>query len=466
MKHFEVIVLGAGSAGEIIASTLAGSGKKVAMIEKLRVGGECAYLSCMPSKAMLRSAQVRKLASSIVNLGGASADLELGNAAQAFAVAAKRRDVIVENRDDSQAASNALKSGVELVRGKGVFTSGKSLEVSGEIFTWDNLVISTGSSPTIPELKGLDSIAYWTSDDALSALEAPQSVLIIGGGPVACELAQIFVLFGAKVSLVESGHQLAGREHPLVASKLADSLKGDGVEIYIQTQVESVESIGSGRARVHLSTGKEIEVERVIVATGRHPETSELRLEQLGVSVGEKGELLVDEYCRVIGTKDIWAAGDVTGIAPFTHTANYQGRIIANNILGAQQKSSYLAIPRAIYTDPTVASVGVFKDPKVDDGLISAEFDLSQLSRSSTDGTQGGLLILTADEAKGVLVGAAAIGQHAEEWISEAILAIRAQIPLELLCDLVHPFPTYSQAFEAPLQELLTKSREIKTKVS
>lgn len=455
MNHFEVLVLGAGSAGENISKTLAAAGKSVAMVERLRVGGECAYVSCMPSKAMLRSAQVRDLAAKIVSLGGSSKPLDLGDASLAYISATERRDLIAEYRDDAEASRGAIGAGVTLIRGSGNFVSDKTLAVSNELFNWDDLVIATGSSPTIPAIEGLDSVPYWTSADALSSPEAPPSILIIGGGPVACELAQIFVRFGTRTILAESTGQLAGKEHPQIAAKLAQFLAEDGVQIHLNTEVNRVLSVNGGRVRTHLSSGEEIEVDQVIVATGRHPETSEIGLDLLGIPIGEKGEIPVDEHCRVQGFRNVWAAGDVTGIAPFTHTANYQGRIISNNLLGGSQKADYRAIPRAIYTDPSVASVGVFKDRETGDELITSQIELSNTSRSSTDGFTGGELILTANKSKGVLVGASAIGIHAEDWISEATLAIRAEVPLVILEDVVHAFPTYGEAFEPPIRDLV-----------
>ena len=196
----------------------------------------------------------------------------------------------------------------------------------------------------------------------------------------------------------------------------------------------------------------------MIVAVGRYPNTANLNLNILGVEVDEKGAVKIDEHCRVLGQQHVWAAGDVTGIAPFTHTANYQGRIISNNLVGIDQVAKYTAIPRAIYTDPPVASVGVMQSTEKDDDLITSKIELSEVSRTLTDGEESGLLILTADPVRGVLVGAAAIGPHADEWMAEATLAIRAEIQLSVLCDVVHAFPTYGEAFEQPLRELANRA--------
>lgn len=460
MKTFDVVVLGAGSAGEAVARNLVAAGKTVALIEKLRVGGECAYVSCMPSKAMLRSAQVRNLAKNLVGLGAAVTSPELGEDSKVFESAALRRDEIASHRDDHNAAASIFDSGIELFRGEGHINKVKSLSVNGEELEWKELVIATGSTATIPEIPGLADINYWRSDQALSAPSAPASLAIIGGGPVACEMAQIFARFGTETTIIEYGGQLAGKEDPEVASRLAANLRRDGVTIFLNSEVIKAELTPAQSSLLTLATGRTIEVNQVIVATGRHPQTSGINLALLGIIVGKKGEILIDEECRVIGKEDIWAAGDVTAIAPFTHTSNYQAKIIAENILGGNRKANYAAIPRAIYTDPPVASVGDLSNPNMDSDIARVKIELSQVSRNSTDGESGGLLILVANLARGLLVGAAAIGAHADEWMSEATLAIRAAVPLETLEDVVHAFPTFSEAFETPIRELLQLKRE------
>jgi len=457
MNTFDVIVLGAGSAGELVATNLAEKGKSVALIEKLRVGGECAYLSCMPSKAMLRSSLIRKLAKKAVELGGSAIDLDLGSGSDAFSMAAKRRDVIAEFRSDRGAAEHALHAGVKLIRGTGLITAANEITVEGEKYKCTDLVIATGSSVSIPEIGGLEGIDYWTSDQALSTPTAPGSVLIVGGGPVGCELAQIFSSFGSHTTIVEFSDQIAGKEHLEIAERLARSLESEGINIIKQVSVVSVEKSPSQRTMVLLSDESFIEVDRLIIATGRHPTTIGLGLENLDVVTNDKGAIEIDSHCRVVGHEHLWAAGDVTGIAPYTHTANYQGQIITRNISGGDEVANYDAIPRVIYTEPAVASVGIFQSENEKDALISARFDLSNLSRNETDGEVGGLLILTADSVRGVLVGAAAIGPHADEWIAEATLAIRAEVHLTILCDVVHAFPTYGQAFDVPLRELLSQ---------
>jgi len=457
MKNFDVVVIGAGSAGELISTTLAKAGKKVALIEMSRVGGICAYLSCMPSKAMLRSAQVRNLAKNLVTVGASPEEVELSGDLQAFKWASLRRDEIAENRDDSATAQSVIETGVQLFRGEASFINENQLKVNDEKLSWNDLVISTGSTPTVPDVEGLDSIDFWTSDDALSTNHAPKTIAILGGGPVACELAQIFSSFGSLVTIIELGSQIAGKEHPLIAKQLAKSLQDEGVKILLNTVALKVVVKDDKLVNLHLSSGKTIVVERVIVAIGRHPNTKNLNLEAIGIFPDTKGAIQVEDNCLIVGQDHIYAGGDVTGIAPYTHTSNYQGKIISANILGGEVKANYKAIPRAIYTHPAVASVGDMAEDIENTNLVSASTELSEISRTATDGEKGGVLVLMADLSRGCLIGASAIGPHAEEWMAFATLAIRAEVKLPLLSDIVFAFPTYSQAFESPIRELAIK---------
>jgi len=458
MDTFDVVVLGAGSAGETIAKERAEAGRSVALVESLRVGGECPYVACMPSKAMLRSADSRVEARNVADLGGAASAPTLDDPSIAYGAAVSRRDDISENRDDSEAAKGALDSGVTLVRARGTIVRPGVVDAEGRELGYTDLVLATGSAPIIPDLEGLDRVPTWTSDEALSAQDRPDSLLVLGGGAVGCELAQVHVRFGVTVTLVESGPQLAGKEEPSIAGLLAAALRDDGIDVRLGVEAERFELV-DGRARVHLSDGTKVDADRVLVATGRSPSSEGFGLDLLGIEPDDKGAVPIGTDCRVVGQQHVWAAGDITGKAPYTHGANYQARIVIANILGGDRQADYRAIPRAVYTSPAVASVGMAEEQAREQGIdaMTAVMDVGETARSATEGAGGGRLVLTADRSKGVLVGAAAIGPRADEWLSEATVAIRAEVPLSVLADVVHAFPTFGEAFEPPVRELAGK---------
>jgi dihydrolipoamide dehydrogenase len=458
---FDVLVLGSGSAGQNAATALAAEGKTVALVEQNRVGGECAYVACIPSKAMLRSVQARAVAGRLVELGAADRSPAFGTPDDAYPSAVRRRDELSHHRRDGHAADAVREAGVTLVRGRGRVlcpgTVGVSTENGLVELAYAELVLATGSVPSRPSLLGLDEAPTWTSEEALSTQELPSRLLVIGGGAVGCELAQVFNGFGTRVTLVEPGKQLLAAEHPGVASRLADDLRDAGIDIRLECSAERVDSAGEG-AWVQLSDGESVATDRILLAVGRDPATSGIGLELLGLTPG--AAIRVDEQCRAIGAEHVWAIGDVTGEAPYTHTASYQARIVARSIAGTSCSADLRAIPRVVFTEPPVASVGIDERQAREAGLrpIVATVDLAAIPRNKTDGEGGGLLIVTADADRRMLLGVAVIGAGADLLIAEATLAIRAEISLDVLADTVHAFPTYSTAYEPAFQELLDRS--------
>lgn len=458
--RFDIVILGAGSAAEWVGM-LAGAGKSVAMVEGARVGGECPYVACMPSKAMLRSATLRRQIRCARALGASATDVALDEPVSAFAAAAARRDRVARNRNDHQQAEELAAQGVTLVRGWGTVVEPGVIAVGDRRITYDDLVLATGSAPTMPPIDGLGDVPTWTSDQALSRPERPVSLIILGGGAVGCELAQVYARFGVEVALVESATQLLPQEEETIGAILAESLSEDGARLYLGRTARHAR-VSAGGVSLALDDGATLEAERILVATGRAPRVRDLGLERLGIKVNDKG-LAVDETCRVKGQEHVWAAGDVTGFAPFTHTANYQGRIVAMNLLGRRKQANYEAIPRTVYTDPPVAAVGLSAAQARAGGHdpLTATVKMAELPRAATDGDDRGVLILIADRVRRVLLGAAAIGPRADEWIGEAILAIRAATPLSVLEDTVRPFPTFSEAYWTALTRLLAQGGEV-----
>lgn len=457
METYDVVILGAGAGAKMIWGSL--GDLSVAVVEHARVGGDCPFVACVPSKAMLRSARVWTAADDPEWDG-----LVTGRVSEdaAYREAVQRRDRIVHGRDDTANAAGLTATGATLVRGRGRIVRRGVVEVGDTAARCEvgyrNLVLSTGSQPLRPSIPGLDTVPVWTSDQALSTTVRPGSVTVIGGGPVGCELAFLFATFGSAVHLVQRNARLVPREEPDASAAVADALAGRGVELRLSTQVARAEPHGS-RACLTLDDGEQVVSDVVVLAPGRRPQTADLGLGELGVHLPPDGAVPIDARCRVVDTDGVWAVGDVTGIAPFTHTAHYQGRIVAANLVGRNVESDYRAVPRAVYITPTLASVGHTVASARAAGLepLVARAAVSQTVRAATEGSAGGWLTLLADPNTATLIGATAIGGAAEEWISEISLAIRARTPVHVAADVVHPFPTFSEILEIPLWELAGK---------
>jgi pyruvate/2-oxoglutarate dehydrogenase complex dihydrolipoamide dehydrogenase (E3) component len=462
MDTYDVVILGGGSAGEYTASLLAAGGKRVALVEERLVGGECPYFACMPSKAMLTAAELRhRIRRAAVMAGATGRPLDPGTDREAYAAAVARRDVVAQHRQDAAAVQRLQAQGVRVIKARGQI-EGSGVLRAGELrIGWSELVVATGSRSPAPDIPGIAAVSFWSSEHFYSTDELPASAVIIGGGPVGCEMAQVLARFGSRVTLVQHSAQLLSREEPAVAEALAAALREDGVDVRLSANAISVEPASAG-ARITLDDRSGVTVERVIAAIGKRANTDGIGLERLDVELDARGFLVVDDHCRVAGRPSLWGAGDVTGAALFTHTANYHARTIAANLLGKDSRTDGRAIPRGVYTDPAVASVGLTSSAARAQGydVVVATFPMGQTARALLTGITTGLLVLVADKSARVLLGASVIGSHVEELIGEAALAIRARVPLEVLADLVHPFPTYSEAYEPPFRELLAAAGE------
>jgi len=453
-----VVVLGAGSAGETVAGGLADAGRTVALVSEGLVGGECPYVACMPSKALLRSASVRALAARAHELGAAGAPLDLGDPLAAWAGAVARRDEVVDHLDDRAAAEALVARGVTLVRGRGEVTAPGEVRVGGEVLEWDDLVVATGSRPVVPPIEGLDDVPWWTSDQALTSGERPNRLVVLGGGPVGCELGQVYARFGTTVTIVEAGAGLVDNEEPEVAAALTSALEDEGIAVRCGSEVKRVEPGPGGGVRVHHTTsggaGDPVDADRLLVVTGRRPNVDEIGLEVLGI---DPSELAVDDRCRVVGAPRVWAAGDVNGVAPYTHAANHQAGVVVAGLLGRDEVDDRSAVPRCVYTEPAVAAVGLTRAAAEEAGIEVAcsTFDPGETARAASDEAGGGVVVLVADARRSVLVGASLVGPHADEWLGQLTLAVRAAVPLAVLADVVQAFPTYSEALTPALRALL-----------
>jgi pyruvate/2-oxoglutarate dehydrogenase complex dihydrolipoamide dehydrogenase (E3) component len=429
VERYDVLVLGGGSAGAAVAVGLAERDRTVALVEPALVGGECPYLACMPSKALLHAA-------------GAGRD---------WSAAVRFRDDVAEHRDDSGAAKSLAESGVTVVRGRAVITGPGAARTDDRELTGEHLVIATGAEAVLPPVDGLADVDPWTSADALSSDELPSSLVILGGGPVGCELAQVYARFGATVTVIEPADRLLPAEPPVIGETVAAALRRDAVEVMVGKAPRAV-AHENGCITVHLADGGDVAAARILVAAGKKPRLDGLGLDAIGVTPDDDGVVPVDDRCCV--TDGVWAAGDVTGVAPFTHMANYQANVVVANICGEERRTDDRAIPRVVYTDPAVFCVGRTDD----DGLRTATFPLEETARAVVAERRDGSVTLVADGGR--LVGAACVGPEADHWGAELTLAVRAGIGLDVLRDVVHAFPTFSEALGPVYDELCKGSSD------
>jgi pyruvate/2-oxoglutarate dehydrogenase complex dihydrolipoamide dehydrogenase (E3) component len=434
----QVVVLGGGATGEAFMGALRRMDKKVRMtlVEDELVGGECSYWACIPSKTLLRPLEVAFRSKSTP---GVSATVD---PVQVF----KWRDEIAE-KDDTSQVEWVEKLGAEVVKGRARIETPGRIHVDGRTLEYDELMVSTGSVPAMPPIEGLADADVWTSREATSASAVPESLLIVGAGAVGCELAQFYARAGSKVTLVQSGDFILPRVDREAGDLLADIFDEEGIDIRLNARAQRVERIDGG-LRLHLED-EALEASNMLVATGRRPNVEGLGLENVDIELGREGIRVDDRLCA---GDHVWAAGDVTGIALFTHVGKYQGRIAAANVAGRERRADYRALPSTIFTDPQVAAVGDTSG----EGAVVAKWDLTKVSRTGTfqKPKRPGFVKLFADPERKVVVGAVLVGPEAGEWMGQLTLAIRAEVPVDVLRDTIQPFPTFSESIFFAAREL------------
>lgn len=447
-ERFDAIVIGAGPGGETAVGRLQSAGMRVALVERELLGGECAYWACIPSKTLLRAAEVPREA-------GRTPGTETPR--QNFGEIAAYRDFMIRDRDDTKQYDSYGEQGVSVVRGAARLDGPGRVMVDGAERTLlaSRVILATGSETAVPPIDGLAETGYWTNRDATTIEEPPDSVAVLGGGPVGIELAQLLRRLGARVELVEHGPRVLSREDPRVSELIEDALRADGITLHLGAEATSIQHAGEERTiTLRGSAVATIRARELLVVTSRTPRTAGLGLDSVGIS-GADGGIPVDDRCRAADR--IWAIGDVTGVMPFTHVAEYQGRIAAADILGGSVSADYRAIPRVVFTDPEIAAVGVTEAEAADAGLDVATARVmlpDTIARPWIQETDPrGELGVIVDRERGVLAGAWAVAPLAGEWIHYAALAIKAQVPVTTLIDTVAQFPTYTEAYLSALEE-------------
>jgi pyruvate/2-oxoglutarate dehydrogenase complex dihydrolipoamide dehydrogenase (E3) component len=428
-----IVVLGGGSSGEHFVGALRrlDTEAEVTVVERRLVGGECSYWACMPTKTMLRAPElVAEAEHSYGAVTGAQLDPQ-----RIFAW----RDQVAE-RDDTSQVDWLTSHNAKLIRGDAVAVEPGVLSVDDEALQYGRLVIATGSTPAIPPIEGIEAVDYWTNVEATETLEVPARLVVLGGGPVGCELAQFFQRVGSQVTLVEGDGRLLSRIDADAAALVDEALREDGIDVRLGTRAQRVTSNS-----LVLADGTELPFDRLLVATGRKPNVD--ALDALELTISPRG-IEVDERLRA--APDVWAIGDVTGIAQFTHVGKYQARVVAYDMDGRDVRADYRAIPATIFTDPQIATVGDTE------GGLSATRDLQTVPRLSTyeRPKRRGFIKVVADPERRVLKGAVAAGPDSGEWLQQLTLAIRAETPIEVLLDVIPPYPTFSEGVFLALRDL------------
>jgi pyruvate/2-oxoglutarate dehydrogenase complex dihydrolipoamide dehydrogenase (E3) component len=439
MREFDVVVIGAGAAGEVVAGRLGQNGVSVAIVEQALVGGDCSFYACMPSKALLRPVELADEVRRVPGLAVSPID---------SAAVLKRRDEVIHDLDDSVQVPWLDQHGVTLVRGRARLAGKLRVDVEGQesLAARKAVVVATGSTATIPDISGLRESEPWTNKQATTAKAVPGRLAILGGGVVGVEMAQAWGSLGSKVTLIHRGPRLIQREEPFASEQVLGSLRELGVDVRLETSPTRVSR--SGAFSIELDDGAAVEADELLVAVGRTPGTEGFGLEAFGIEAGKPLE--VGDDLRVPGHDWMYAVGDVNGRVQLTHMGKYQGRLVADTILGREVRlrSDGGRSPRVIFTDPQVGAVGLTLADAQRAGIHVRHVDVE------TGANAGGSFVghgapgtsrIVVDEDRRVIVGATITGAEIAEALHAATIAVVAEVSLDDLWHAVPSFPTRSE---------------------
>lgn len=446
--RYNLVVIGAGTAGLVTAAGAAGLGAKVALIERDLMGGDCLNVGCVPSKALISAARAIAATRAADPFGIRVAGTVSADFPEVMRRLRRLRSEIAPN--DSAARFASL--GVDVYLGNGRFTGRDCVEVGGQTLRFARAVIATGARAATPPIPGLAEAGYLTNETVFSLTELPQRLAVIGGGPIGCELAQAFARLGSQVIVIERSGQLLGREDEDAAACILNSLQRDGVQVLLETSVSSVKSEKGIRTVVVKRPGsstasQDVDVDQILVAAGRSPNIADLNLDVAGVTFNEKG-VIVDDHLRTTNTK-VYAAGDVCSPYKFTHAADFMARIvIQNSLFYGRARASRLTIPWCTYTSPEVAHVGLNEITARNRQIEIRTFvqPLSHVDRAQLESATEGFVKIHVKAGSDQIVGATIVADHAGEMIGEIVLAMTNRIGLGRIASTIHPYPTVAEA--------------------
>jgi len=446
----DVVVIGMGPGGEDVAGRLAEAGLDVVGVEKELVGGECPYWGCVPSKMMIRAANLLTEGRRIPGMAGAATIT-----ADWAPVAGRIRADATDNWDDRVAVERFEAKGGRLVRGAGRLAGPGKVAVGDQIIEAGRaIVLAAGTTPSIPPVAGLADAPYWTNRHAIEASELPGSLIVLGGGAIGIELSQVFTRFGVDVAVVEALDRLLPLEEPEAGALIAGVLAGEGVAVHTGARATGV-THGGGQFTLTLADARPLRAERLLVATGRRADLAALGVASIGIDAAQRW-VPVDERLRA--APGVWAVGDLTGVGAFTHVAMYQAGIAVDDILGKDPPpADYRALPRVTFSDPEVGSVGLSEAAAAARG-VRIRIGMSQIPRSARGwihkvGNQG-FIKLVEDADRGVLVGATSVGPAGGEVLGLLSLAVHAQVPTDVLGRMIYAYPTFHRAVADALRDL------------
>lgn len=440
----DLIVIGGGAAGSTVAFDAVRQGYSVAMTEEWKVGGTCLNAGCDPTKTMVRSAEVLHLARTASRFG-----IEIQDARVDWESLRRRVDEVIDTIRGGDGDRNIRDAGIRLYKDHATFISEHEVVVGSEVLMGDRILIATGSTMQRPKIDGIDDVGFITNMEAVALDRLPVSMAIVGGGPIAVEFAQIFARFGVEVTILASREHLLPKEEPELSDRLRTILEQEGIQVVAGVRVTSAR-VESGKKVLTWGTGDEsaeVAVEEVLLATGRVPNVDQLALDAAGVAYSERG-IDVDATMQT-SIPHIFAVGDVTGIYPFTHAADYQARVAIHNLfsVGSPLRADYRVVPWTTFTDPELARVGLTENEAIAGGyaVVSATVPFEDVSRAIVADERAGCVKLVVDRASHEILGGHILGAHAGELIAEVALAMHHRLPISAISNTIHSYPTMSE---------------------